>query len=109
MVTVTNSTTIQQLQKHALQLVLQSLPTKKIVTKYAYSVKNATSNHASRDAIHYSIVIEWLCMETVSRGEMCRIILLNLLQTFDPDVCNNKHCITSLSITKCIASTLKTG
>jgi hypothetical protein len=71
--------------------------------------KNVTSNHPPRDVINNSIVTEWLSMETVNRGEMCQIILLNLLKTFNPDVCNNKNCITSLSITKCVASTFKTG
>jgi len=71
--------------------------------------KNVTSNYPSRDTIYNSMVTEWLCMETVSRGEMRQIILLNLLQTFDPDVYNNKNCITSLSIRKCVASTFKAG
>jgi hypothetical protein len=37
--TVPQDSSTQQLQKHALQLALQSLLIKKIVTKYAYSVK----------------------------------------------------------------------
>ena len=71
--------------------------------------KNVTSYHPPWEAMHKSRVIEWLCMETVSRGTKCRIFLSNLQQTFDPDVYNNKNCITSLSLTKCIASTFKTG
>ena len=45
--------------------------------------------------------MEWLQMETVSRGGKCHTFLLNLQQTIDRDVCNNKNCIPSSSTTKC--------
>jgi hypothetical protein len=113
LVTVTNSTTRQHqyiaVTNTCTSVGIAVFTSKENSYKVCIFSKNVTSNHPPSDAIYNSIVIEWLYMETVSRGEMCRIILLNLPQTFDPNVCNKKNCITSLSITKCVASAFKTG
>ena len=75
MVTVTISTTIQ----HQYTAVTKTLTSVGIAVftniENSYKVcifsKNVTSNHPLRDAIYNGIVIEWLCIETVSRDEMC--------------------------------------